>query len=87
MQMISTTSLNGCVCVRQTIKTWYKLMPDALGKKLAKRHGRGGAMDEEARQEREQQTEEEYLRKEGFTEEEVEEFVAQDDNPIVTGVY
>lgn len=75
------------LCLLQTIKTWYKLMPEALGKKLAARKKRGGAMDEESRQEREQQTEEEYLRKEGFTEEEVEEFVAQDSNPIVTGVY
>ncbi|CAL8471442.1 g10984 [Coccomyxa elongata] len=71
----------------KTIKTWYKLMPEALGKKLAARRKRGGAMDEESRQEREQQTEEEYLRKEGFSEEQVEEFVSQDSNPIVTGVY
>ncbi len=38
-------------------------------------------------QKNEKETEEEYLRKEGFSKEKVEEFVSQDDDPIVTGVY
>ena len=41
----------------QTIKTWYKLMPDMLGKKLAQRKQLGGALSEEKRQNREQETE------------------------------
>lgn len=62
-------------------------MPEALGKKLAARKKLGAKLPEKVRQEHEQQTEEEFLRKEGYTEEEVEQFVAQDSNPIVTGVY
>jgi hypothetical protein len=68
-------------CV-QTIKTWYKLMPDALGKKLAVKRGLGVNMPEEERQKREQQTEEEYLRKEGFSEEQV-----QKHSPYLLSLY
>jgi hypothetical protein len=38
-------------------------------------------------QKNELETEEEYLRQEGFSEEKVEKFVAQDKDPIITGVY
>ena len=38
-------------------------------------------------QENELQTEEDYLRKEGFSEDHVEQVVAQDKDPIITGVY
>lgn len=38
-------------------------------------------------QRNELETEEEYLRKEGFSEDHVEQFVAQDKDPIITGVY
>ena len=37
-------------------------------------------------QKNELETEEEYLRKEGFSEDHVEQFVAQDKDPIITGV-
>lgn len=65
---LRTDTHRACV---QTIKTWYKLMPDALGKKLAAKRGLGVKMPEKERQKREQQTEEEYLRKEGYSEEQV----------------
>ena len=38
-------------------------------------------------QKNELETEEKYLRQEGFSEEKVEKFVAQDKDPIITGVY
>ena len=62
-----------CVaCMRaQTIKTWYKLMPEALGRKLAQKRGLGVKMPEKERQKREEQTEVEYLRKEGYSKDEV----------------
>ena len=38
-------------------------------------------------QKNELETEEDYLRKEGFSEDHVEQFVSQDKDPIITGVY
>ena len=38
-------------------------------------------------QKNEKESEEEYMRKEGFSKEKVEELLAQDSDPIVTGVY
>jgi hypothetical protein len=38
-------------------------------------------------QKNELETEEKYLRQEGFSEEKVAQFVAQDKDPIITGVY
>ena len=38
-------------------------------------------------QKNELETEEDYLHKEGFSEDKVEQFVSQDKDPIITGVY
>ena len=46
-------------------------MPDALGKKLAQKRGLGVKMPEKERQKREEETEVEYLRGEGFNEDQV----------------
>lgn len=47
----------------------------------------GGRVFHGCVQKNELETEEEYLRQEGFSEEKVEKFVAQDKDPIITGVY
>ena len=35
----------------------------------------------------ERETEEEWLREQGFSEEQIQAFVSQDSNPVITGVY
>ncbi|CAL5224317.1 g6984 [Coccomyxa viridis] len=71
----------------KTIKTWYKYAPDILGKKLANRKKLGGVIPQEQREKNEKEDEEEYMRKEGFSEEKVDDLLNQDSDPIVTGVY
>ena len=59
---VHAADLSHRVTGAQTIKTWYKHMPDMLGKKLARRKELGGALSEEKRQHREQETEASPLR-------------------------
>lgn len=77
-----------CV-ILQVIKDWYADMPKKLGKELARqRKGNHVHKSEAQRQEEDDREEEKFLRKEGFSHDEIEDAVHDEDfeeDPVTAG--
>ena len=73
----------------QVIKDWYADMPEKLGKELAKqRKGNKVQKSEAEKQEEDDSREEKFMRKEGMSDDEIEEAVHDEDyeqDPVTAG--
>ncbi len=71
----------------QVIKKWYAELPDKLGKVLAQQKASDHQKTSEEMEEEDDEQEEEYLKKEGWKEEDIEEAVPYDEDPVTVGTW
>lgn len=98
--MVYTDHLNGYRCLQkhcipkhilhhrmhaQVIKKWYAELPDKLGKVLAQQKASDHQKTSEDMEEEDDEQEEEHLKKEGWKEEDIEEAVPYDEDPVTVG--
>ncbi|DBB01829.1 hypothetical protein WJX77_006999 [Trebouxia sp. C0004] len=69
----------------KVIKKWYAELPDKLGKVLAQQKASDHQKTSEEMEEEDDEQEEEYLEKEGWKEEDIEEAVPYDEDPVTVG--
>ena len=70
----------------QVIKKWYAELPDKLGKVLAQQTASDHQKGDEEMEEEDDEQEEEYLKnEEGWKEEDIEEAVPYDEDPVTVG--
>jgi len=69
----------------QVIKKWYAELPDKLGKVLAQQKASDHKKTSEEMEEEDDEQEEEYLKKEDWKEEDIEEAVPYDEDPVTVG--